>query len=1140
MLAVDTNFVVKNLQLEESQDYVLLRQKGIEHIEKLARQIWTDYNVHDPGITIMELLCYAITDLGYRTGFDIKDLLTEEANGIQSIDETAFHTAAAIMPSSPVSFSDLRKILIDITGVKQAWVSINENVRYFYDERKKKLSYSRTSRHYRECGALNGLFDVLIQYEDFVTVAPLKVQLGEKVPVQPYASGVFILPQSGSKNRGLKFEVLKPVNIKSLSVLAETDGLVNLRLIDLANNTVIEEKSENVFAESAKLILLNWEINQNGLYVIDAGGTNIKLHRTASVNFPYEINPFIQLIEGDEGGVPKKNSYYFFYNWTVEHWPLPNGNSSIDSALDLIAPDVEQKVKDKLYFHRNLCEDFMNVRALKTEEISVCMDLEVRPDVDLEETLAEIYYQLELYVSPPVNFYTIQELLDKEKTTDQIFEGPLLEHGFIDHEEFIQLDRTNCLRTSDIIQIIMDVDGVTAVKSISLLSFVKIQEGDIRPSDTNETIHYTLDENEEEVIYRVQQKEWQLALQDVNFYAPDFSPEKSKVFFYKNSLPYLANRAVVDDLLAEKRAQQIRSKLRGHQQDLEVPIGNFRDLEDYYPIQNELPETYFTGQNLVPESRSNRRKAQSNQLKGYLLFFEQILANYLSQLANVKHLFSWEKQADGRSYFTQKLKEISEIEALYLEDYHTNLGATLSDIVESKELAGERKNKFLNHLIGRFSEQLTEYGLMMHSLLKKDANKRLITDKQALLQDYPRVSSERGKGFDYRLPRESDNLTGLQRRVYRLLGIYDPEDCSVKRQNFSSPSIRILDKIIADQNGQNKKCYFFRVLTERATTDVLEQEAQGVVIDDYSSYDYVFESNCCESRQQVCVMIDVLVSFGAKGIKEEHNEDCQKTNWCKIDNNPLGAGEAWVLKRSCISCDELLDWTNSADEVLINRAKEEILGFAHPSISLCEELKDMVIGHFATYAYREGFHVIENILLRKRTVESVDDFLPVEIHTPGEECECIEVKDPYSFRCTIIIPSWPERFRSTRFRQLVEKTLRLEAPAHVYLRICWINHCEMQTFEKCYDAWSLAHAELDCKFRGEIPLHYISPSTGEDETLTAEEKVILGEYSTKLKNLIDKIYTLNNVFTVARLHGCEDVDSDEPQVSLNNTSLGSV
>ncbi len=47
-------------------DFDFLRQEGIEHIQRLAGHRWTDYNHHEPGITILEQLCYALTDLAYR------------------------------------------------------------------------------------------------------------------------------------------------------------------------------------------------------------------------------------------------------------------------------------------------------------------------------------------------------------------------------------------------------------------------------------------------------------------------------------------------------------------------------------------------------------------------------------------------------------------------------------------------------------------------------------------------------------------------------------------------------------------------------------------------------------------------------------------------------------------------------------------------------------------------------------------------------------------------------------------------------------------------------------------------------------------------------------------------------------------
>jgi hypothetical protein len=67
--------ILKNQSLTDSSNYELLRQKGLAYIEKLGSSLWTDYNIHDPGITLLEALAYALTDLGLRTSMDIKDLL---------------------------------------------------------------------------------------------------------------------------------------------------------------------------------------------------------------------------------------------------------------------------------------------------------------------------------------------------------------------------------------------------------------------------------------------------------------------------------------------------------------------------------------------------------------------------------------------------------------------------------------------------------------------------------------------------------------------------------------------------------------------------------------------------------------------------------------------------------------------------------------------------------------------------------------------------------------------------------------------------------------------------------------------------------------------------------------------------------
>ena len=57
-------------------DFDKLRTEGIGYLGTLSGKLWTDHNVHDPGITILEELCYALLDLGYRTNLPVEDILS--------------------------------------------------------------------------------------------------------------------------------------------------------------------------------------------------------------------------------------------------------------------------------------------------------------------------------------------------------------------------------------------------------------------------------------------------------------------------------------------------------------------------------------------------------------------------------------------------------------------------------------------------------------------------------------------------------------------------------------------------------------------------------------------------------------------------------------------------------------------------------------------------------------------------------------------------------------------------------------------------------------------------------------------------------------------------------------------------------
>ena len=124
--------IPKDRKLTHDQDFQWLRKEGLEYIESLGSDLWTDYNVHDPGITILEAVCYAITELGYRAGFPIADLLTD-ANGTIG-DKQAFYTARNILTCNPLTINDYRKLLVDIVGVHNAWLYADDMIKQTGDK----------------------------------------------------------------------------------------------------------------------------------------------------------------------------------------------------------------------------------------------------------------------------------------------------------------------------------------------------------------------------------------------------------------------------------------------------------------------------------------------------------------------------------------------------------------------------------------------------------------------------------------------------------------------------------------------------------------------------------------------------------------------------------------------------------------------------------------------------------------------------------------------------------------------------------------------------------------------------------------------------------------------------------------------
>jgi len=115
--------IEKNQPDPDGLDFDALRKSGLTMLQALAGENWTDYNLHDPGVTILEQLCYGLTDLAYRSEFAPEDYL---AGSFGQIDYArhALHPADQILPSQVLTGEDYRKLLYDsIPEIEDVWVS---------------------------------------------------------------------------------------------------------------------------------------------------------------------------------------------------------------------------------------------------------------------------------------------------------------------------------------------------------------------------------------------------------------------------------------------------------------------------------------------------------------------------------------------------------------------------------------------------------------------------------------------------------------------------------------------------------------------------------------------------------------------------------------------------------------------------------------------------------------------------------------------------------------------------------------------------------------------------------------------------------------------------------------------------------
>jgi len=611
---METLTIPKHIDTQNDRDYGFLRQVGMQHIEAMSSQLWTDYNTHDPGITFLEALCYAITDLGYRINAPIPDLVAEPLTGTKNLKDV-FPTAKEIFTTKPISERDYRKLFIDIPGIKNAFIRPNSD-----------------SKVYMHCS--------------------LKDEVSSEDPKGKLSYSDDLLPHYEKKDE---------FTLQGLN---------------------------NVF---------------------------------------FELDSNFQKLEKDD----------------------PQRLAKVE--------EITNYISEAYHTNRNLCEDLIKVEEVGEFEFQVCGDIEIEKTANAHDVVVELLFRIQEHVSPSVKRYSLSQLLDQGETTDAIYNGPILEHGFITDEELENANIQTEIRLSDLIQIIAETPGVKSIRDISLMSCpCNEQEGENADDECNP-----------------QENKWKICFPKGFDKVLKLCLNNSIINVFKDVIPITIDQERIKTAFQEK-FEAFNISLELTYDDIEIPEGKYLNSGTYHSIQNDLPNIYGIGEAGLSLNEPTERHAQALQLKAYLSFFDQVLATYFSHLQNIGKLMSGDMHG-GNTYYLDELTDIKHLDKIiknntdFNEDANTAL-AKLDDFIE-------RKGKLLDHLLARFSENMNDYVFLMVDLFGLDTKEASLWHKAKLLDEYAELGYDRGKAFNYNGTEhgvwDTLNVSGLQHRIARLLGVRD-------------------------------------------------------------------------------------------------------------------------------------------------------------------------------------------------------------------------------------------------------------------------------------------------------------------------------------------------------------------------------
>jgi hypothetical protein len=1094
-----------------AMNYSALREGGMELIRRWAGASWTDHNIHDPGITILEACSYAMTELGLRVQLEVGDLLRSgESNRSAELEP-----AHRVLTVGPVNPQDLRRVLLDHPLVSDAQIFLPADGEVpFYElaNGNPPLTYTPGTSQIRP----GGLYEVLVELAD------------RDLNTNTYSFSV----TSGVQNDEQKYDVDLALPFWDEPEAAPfRQGAVVSTAAMVLDGGVAWRKLPEPQSYFGKI-----DLGYTGPAGPDHVVTWAVLRITTVLPQPGLVLPGILTAASTAVGSTAANAPVIQFAHRASR-----------------ATAAVNQLQTYLAGWRNLGEQAVRIGVARVQEIAVRARIEVTGGIDLEQLLANIFVELDKMLSPRVQFESLSARRSTQPDPGAIYDGPLLRNGFLATDAFAPRHPT-VLFLSDVLRVIMrqrsaaGTDVVTqenpagreivAVTDLALANFVNN-----RPitSDAEDC----------------------LKLVEIERYRPRLSVAKSRLVLVRNDSEVSYKIGRVEQLVTDALGKLDQASRTDDTSPVwPVKRGDLLPVEDYTPLQEELPAAYGVGHSVLPDSAGPARHAAVRQLQGYLLLFEQILADVTTQLGNINRFFSGDA-GENTTYFTRPPFDLPGVPSLlrdfplggnwtaFVGDPDNPVKRALHDAAETRTEVLDRRNRMLDHLLARQGEDMVAFGQELHRWAQLElaavnpasiaarrdaANARLVQIKAALLHDAPELNAFRllansnplfgdtdllqitpsGTAFSWRL------APGNQERL-RSVSTFDTTAAAhIAAENALAFAARLELYEVVDIGGGQRRLHVIDGLT---TANVLAESTQTFAGDPAAK---AAKAEIAGVFAQLRIKSSpapferrVAYLTGIRNQQRRRLLTPTSVNFQIIDDPPGGVlfGKRWRLFElpgyaGQVLLNSPVRFEADTDAAAIQKAQDSIRQVLRYGMdewnyviltlldnTVTYQLKDpsgtvlavrdaslpstgdaaRALAATVDLLYRsysaEGFFLIEHLLLRPRNAPTArkagDPFLSLRVGPTARE------RDPYSQRISLVFPSGyardfsqprpaappkvtPDRFRDPEFRNYAERAIQQACPAHLMPTVYWVDQespgtpaapASFDTFEQRYFDW---------------------------------------------------------------------------------------